>query len=58
LEYGSNKPALISHLWHGGDLVFGNKENSEFTSRHVLGDQIRKSSDEDSERITYSLSIS
>jgi len=58
LEYGSNKPALISHVWHGGDLVFGNKENSEFTSRHVLGDQICQSSEEDSKRITYTLSIS
>jgi hypothetical protein len=57
LEYGSNKPALISHLWHGGDLVFGNKDNSEFTSRHVLGDQIHQSSDDHS-NITYSLSIS
>jgi len=58
LEYGSNKPALISHLWHGGDLVFGNKENSEFTSRHVLGKQIRQSSDHHAELSTYSLSIS
>jgi len=58
LEYGSNKPALISHLWHGGDLVFGNKENSKFTSRTVLGKQIRQSLDTYSELITYIISIS
>jgi hypothetical protein len=40
LEYGSNKPTLISHLWHGDDLVFGNKENIALTSRKVLGNQI------------------
>jgi hypothetical protein len=26
LGYGSNKPALISHLWREHDLVFGNKD--------------------------------
>ncbi len=57
LEYGSNKPALISHLWHGGDLVFGNKENSEFTSRHVLGNKIPQAF-HGRELITYILSIS
>ncbi len=58
LEYGSNKPALISHLWHGGDLVFGNKENSAFTHHDVLGKQIRQSSDDQDKTITYILSIS
>jgi hypothetical protein len=58
LEYGSNKPALISHLWRGGDLVFGNKENSKFTSRHVLGNEICQSPDDYAKLITYILSIS
>jgi hypothetical protein len=58
LEYGSNKPALISHLWHGGDLVFGNKENSEFNDRAVLGNQIPPSSEDFGKTITYTLSIS
>ncbi len=40
LEYGSNKPALISHLWCGNDLVFGNEENIALTTRDVLGNQI------------------
>ncbi|CAM6030453.1 unnamed protein product [Sphagnum balticum] len=58
LEYGSNKPALISHLWHGGDLVFGNKENSAFTSRDVLAKQIIQTWDLSTDYITYTLSIS
>jgi hypothetical protein len=57
LEYGSNKPALISHLWHGDDLVFGNKENIAFTSRNVLGSKILESF-YDSKYITFTLSIS
>jgi hypothetical protein len=57
LEYGSNKPALISHLWHGDDLVFGNKENIAFTSRNVLGNQILESF-HNSKYITFTLSIS
>jgi hypothetical protein len=56
-ENGSNKPSLISHLWHGGDLVFGNKENSAFTSRDVLGKEIIQSWDP-LHYITYILSIS
>ncbi len=58
LENGSNKPALISHLWHGGDLVFGNKESSAFTSRNVFGKQIIQSWSPDLNDITYILSIS
>ncbi|KAH8935044.1 hypothetical protein BDL97_17G010000 [Sphagnum fallax] len=58
LEYGSNKPALISHLWHGGDLVFGNKENSAFTDRYMLGNQIPLSSEDFGKTVTYVLSIS
>jgi hypothetical protein len=58
LEYGSNKPALISHLWHGSDLVFGNKENSAFTDRYELGKQILQSTDDHGKTITYTLSIS
>jgi hypothetical protein len=58
LEYGSNKPALISHLWHGSFLVFGNKENSAFTDRYELGKQILQSIDDHGKTITYSLSIS
>jgi len=54
LEYGSNKPALISHLWCDGELVFGNKENSAFTSRNVLAKQIHQNG----KYITYILSIS
>ncbi len=57
LEYGSNKPALISHLWHGNDLVFGNKENIALTSCNVLGNQILESF-HDSKYITFTLSIS
>jgi hypothetical protein len=57
LEYGSHKPALISHLWRGDDLVFGNKENIALTSRDVLGNQILESF-HDSEYITFTLSIS
>jgi hypothetical protein len=57
LEYGSHKPALISHLWHGDDLVFGNKENIAFTSRNVLGSKILESF-YDSKYITFTLSIS
>ncbi|CAK9203986.1 unnamed protein product [Sphagnum troendelagicum] len=56
-EYGSNKPALISHLWRGDDLVFGNKENIALTSRDVLGNQILESF-HDSKYITFTLSIS
>jgi hypothetical protein len=60
LGYGSNKPALISHLWHANDLVFGNKENSQFTSRNVIGNHILQSFPWDSNQkyITYTLSIS
>jgi hypothetical protein len=57
LGYSSNKPALISHLWHGEDLVFGNKENSQFTSRKTIGKEIRQSW-RTYENITYTLSIS
>jgi hypothetical protein len=58
LEYGSNKPTLISHLWHGDDLVFGNKENSAFTDRYMLGNQIPLSSEDFGKTVTYVLSIS
>jgi hypothetical protein len=59
LGYGSNKPALISHLWRENDLVFGNKENSQFTSRNVIGEEILQSSwGSDKKYITYALSIS
>jgi hypothetical protein len=57
LEYGSNKPALISHLWRGDDLVFGNKENIALTSRNVLGNQILETHYY-SKYITFTLSIS
>jgi hypothetical protein len=57
LEYGSNKPALISHLWHGDDLVLGNKENIALTSRNVLGNQILEAQ-YNSKYITFTLSIS
>jgi hypothetical protein len=57
LEYGSNKPALITHLWHGDDLVFGNKENITLTSRNVLGNQILGSI-HSKKYITFILSIS
>ncbi len=52
LEYGSNKPALISHLWCGDDLVFGNKENIALTSHNVLGNKILESF-YDSKYITF-----
>jgi hypothetical protein len=58
LEYGSNKPALISHLWHGDDLVFGNKENSAFNYRYMLGNQVPLSSEDFGKTVTYALSIS
>jgi hypothetical protein len=58
LGYGSNKPALISHLWRDNDLVFGNKENSQFTSRTVIGEKILQSWDSIEKYITYSLSFS
>jgi hypothetical protein len=58
LGYGSNKPALISHLWRENDLVFGNKENSQFTSRKVIGEKILQSWDSNEKYITYTLSIS
>jgi hypothetical protein len=57
LEYGSQKPALISHLWRDDDLVFGNKENSALTSRNVLGNQIFEAHHQ-SKYITFTLSIS
>jgi serine/threonine protein kinase len=57
LEYGCNKPTLISHLWHGDDLVFGNKENIALTSRNVLGNQILETHYY-SKYITFTLSIS
>jgi hypothetical protein len=57
LEYGSNKLALISHLWRGNDLVFGNEENIALTTRDVLGNQILQSF-QDSKYITFSLSVS
>jgi len=57
LGYGSNKPALISHLWRENDLVFGNKENSQFTSRNVIGEKIQ-SWDSLEKYITYALSFS
>ncbi len=63
LEYGSNKPALISHLWHGDDLVLGNKENIALTSCNVLGNQILQSYGSyellhNKKCITFTLSIS
>jgi len=59
LVYGSNKPALISHWWRENDLVFGNEENSQFTSRYVIGEEILQSSwGSDKKYITYALSIS
>jgi hypothetical protein len=57
LEYGSNKLALVSHLWHGDDLVFGNKENIALTSHNVLGNKILESF-YDSKYITFTLSTS
>jgi hypothetical protein len=57
LDYGSNKPALISHLWHGDDLVFGNKGNIAFTSHNVFGNKILEDFN-DSKYITFTLSIS
>jgi hypothetical protein len=58
LGYGSNNPALISHLWRENDLVFGNKENSQFTSREVIGEKILQSWDSIEKYITYTLSFS
>jgi hypothetical protein len=52
LEYGSNKLALVSHLWRGDDLVFGNKENIALTSHNVLGNKILESF-YDSKYITF-----
>jgi hypothetical protein len=57
LDYGSNKPALISHLWHGDDLVFGNKGNIALISRNVFGNKILEDFN-DSKYITFALSIS
>jgi hypothetical protein len=60
LEYGSNEPALIQHLWHDGHLVFGNKKNSAFSYRYsyVIGSQIPLSSEDLKKTVTYALSIS
>jgi len=58
LGYGSNKPALISHLWHDNALVFGNKENSQFTSCNVIGEKIPQSWRFREPNITYTLSFS
>jgi len=58
LGYGSNKPALISHLWSGDDLVFGNKESSQFTSRNVIGEGILQPWGSKKTPITYTLSFS
>ncbi|CAM6060103.1 unnamed protein product [Sphagnum tenellum] len=54
----SNKPALISHLWHDNNLVFGNKENSQFTSCNVIGEKILQSWRSHEPNITYTLSFS
>jgi hypothetical protein len=58
LEYGSNKPALISHLWHGDDLVLGNKIIAQHVSRDVIGNQIFESGQHGEKHTTFAISIS
>jgi hypothetical protein len=58
LEYGSNKPALISHLWHGDDLVLGNKITAQHVSRDVIGNQIFESGRHGVKHTTFAISIS
>jgi hypothetical protein len=58
LEYGSNKPALISHLWHGDDLMLGNKITAQHVSRYVIGNQIFESGQHGEKHTTFAISIS
>ncbi len=58
LEYGSNKPALISHLWHGDDLVLGNKITAQHVSRDVIGNQIFGFGRHGDKHTTFVISIS
>jgi hypothetical protein len=58
LDYGTNKPALISHLWHGDDLMFGNKITTQHISRDVIGNQIFEFGQHDEKHTTFVISIS
>jgi hypothetical protein len=58
LEYGSNKPALISHLWHGDDLVLGNKFTAQHVFRDVIGNQIFEYGQHGYKQTTFAISIS
>ncbi len=58
LKYGPNKPTLISQLWHGDELVLGNKITSQHVSRDVIGNQILESRRHGDKHTTFAISIS